>query len=758
MIKFDLHIHSVASRYKEGKGIVDNSTIDNINNLLEKLDELEVGLFSITDHNRFYVELYHELDVEIKSGHYKNIRGLVAGVEFDVKMDMQMASCHIITIFNAQNEIANYSKIKETIDQYKLESKTDSYSREMFERILKEIGLDVILIACQRSGLDRHEGKHNSLSESTMDSEDLIMTGYINALEFQRPNVEGILRNNLKTVPRNVMLVMGSDCHDWSVYPNHDKTNGNSQFAHSRAKILPSFKGLLMAVTSPETRINQQVSKNSSYIKSFMIEDKKIPLVNGIIAIIGENGSGKSTLLKLLGNKAGSPKYVKEIVIHNKLICEAIDPSKLLFIEQGAIIKRFDNNDLFPKENFMPIVHDRFKDIYNTFASGIMNYIKTRIKIKDAIEQLSTMNLEYSELINSSTYFIHVDTEPNYANISNRHKVHKEELVDLIEKLNAIQEDDYYKQYKHQLSEVIRILEPILKDVITLFNIVEIEKRTKNTIVSSLNTYNRKIDMAATSKENDQIDLLRHRENFIFHIVDAIRQHSKNNIFPDNPIIVDGSSKVPDCGFSFNSEANYHGKNVLNVFLSKMFTQNYSNIESLKKITDTQSLINAIKGCTCNEQVEEVYENNLNSFFNEMCTCRNYIVDISQGEESLGNTLGELSLAYLKYITENKKEDGAFLIDQPEDHISNNNISKKLITYFNSVRNKKQIIIVTHNPLLVVNQDVDQVIFVNKFNDKIKIISGCLEYENDSINILELIAENMDGGKASIEKRLKVYG
>ena len=98
------------------------------------------------------------------------------------------------------------------------------------------------------------------------------------------------------------------------------------------------------------------------------------------------------------------------------------------------------------------------------------------------------------------------------------------------------------------------------------------------------------------------------------------------------------------------------------------------------------------------------------------------------------------------------------LIDQPEDHISNNNISKELLRYFNSIRSKRQIIMVTHNPLLVVNQDVDQVIFLRKNSDGIEVVSGCLEYEDGNINILNIIAQNMDGGKDSIEKRLKVYG
>lgn len=65
MIKFDLHIHSSASKYKESKGIVDDSTVDNVDILLDKLEEQKVSLFSITDHNRFNVELYEKLDNKI---------------------------------------------------------------------------------------------------------------------------------------------------------------------------------------------------------------------------------------------------------------------------------------------------------------------------------------------------------------------------------------------------------------------------------------------------------------------------------------------------------------------------------------------------------------------------------------------------------------------------------------------------------------------------------------------------------------------
>ena len=219
-----------------------------------------------------------------------------------------------------------------------------------------------------------------------------------------------------------------------------------------------------------------------------------------------------------------------------------------------------------------------------------------------------------------------------------------------------------------------------------------------------------------------------------------------------------GFSTNPMYGFSFNSEAAYHNKPVIQDFLSQLFVRDYANLEALKRIDTIEELVNAIKGCTDFDNIDTKFQANLSAFLDQMCSCKNYIVDTTEGEDSLGNTLGEMSLAYFKYIVEQEDDRCVFLIDQPEDHISNNNISKKLLTYFNSIRNKKQIIIVTHNPLLVVNQDVDRVIFVRKVGEKIEIVSGCLEQEGENVNILDIVASNMDGGKDSIEKRLRVYG
>ena len=58
--------------------------------------------------------------------------------------------------------------------------------------------------------------------------------------------------------------------------------------------------------------------------------------------------------------------------------------------------------------------------------------------------------------------------------------------------------------------------------------------------------------------------------------------------------------------------------------------------------------------------------------------------------------------------------------------------------------------------MLVVNLDVDNVIYINKINNMIDIKFGALEYDEE-YSILDLIKNNLDGGYDAIEGRLKKY-
>ena len=157
-------------------------------------------------------------------------------------------------------------------------------------------------------------------------------------------------------------------------------------------------------------------------------------------------------------------------------------------------------------------------------------------------------------------------------------------------------------------------------------------------------------------------------------------------------------------------------------------------------------------------QLDEYKNAKIEGFIKEYSKEITTISEISSSSD-IGNTPGEISLVYYKFTIQEVEENyNVLIIDQPEDDINPNRIKTYLNKYLNSIKDEKQVILVTHNPLLVVNLDVDNVIHLTKTNNTIEIKNGALEYENSDYSILDLVKKNLDGGYDAIERRLKAYG
>jgi len=761
VIKFDLHIHSIASKYKENKSIVDQSTKENVKVLLDKLNQNNVALFSITDHNRFDPNIYVEISNILSSQDhpYHNVKGFLAGIEFDVVLEEGMAKCHIIAIFDTNNEVEKYNIISENIEVNKLTSKHEVYTKNNFEQILKDIGLNTILIASQRKDIHNQSGNHNSLSDSVHDVEQIIRVGYINALEYQKPRVEGILLNNLKEISLPITLFSGSDCHDWTCYPYHDKQNQNKDFYHSKAKILPTFKGLLMAITSPETRFNCSEYTNTCSISSIKIKDDEIPFVNGINAIIGENGSGKTTLLKAINGKT-TEVYVKKIISINDIkVNSSIDTRKIKYVEQGEIIRKFNNELLFSKgdeEYFKKIDFTPFVEAYTNYSDNLKKSIELQIKKKEELNSLSNYKIVFEDGMNTKNYFVNITGNEGIENIKNPHENAFNSINVLLSKFDILLSDEYFMPYKDQLVRFLKELISIKEEIQKKMNEISYAVYIKNIMHSCIDNYLEKIKKQLSARDRDIIEYNKKREKVINAVISAIMSSQKKISWPAIPLIISGATKNLKQGFSFNRVAKYNETCMIDSFYSKMFIKEFNSLNKLQSINTSDLYLKAVRDCTSISDIDIKWAANLDKFIKEAIDTDEYIMDGTN--QQIGNTLGEMSLSYYKFFTQDDRDWEVLIIDQPEDNISNNNICRKLIGYFDAIRDKRQIIFVTHNPLLVVNLDVDNVIFVKNNNGKLEIKNGCLEYENMNTNILDLIAQNMDGGKETIEKRLKVYG
>ena len=273
---------------------------------------------------------------------------------------------------------------------------------------------------------------------------------------------------------------------------------------------------------------------------------------------------------------------------------------------------------------------------------------------------------------------------------------------------------------------------------------------------SCIDDYLLKIKINSSTKDREIKEYNNKKERIVDTVITAIKMSLYAVAWPDPPHVIEGVTKNPKQGFFFNREAAYNGVSMIEHYYLKMFNKEYNCIDKLQSIDSYKKFTDAVRTCTSASDINAKWTENFDKFISDAVKTSDYIMEGT--DQKIGNTLGEMSLSYYKFFTQGDREWKVLIVDQPEDNISNNNISRKLISYFNSIRDERQIIFVTHNPLLVVNLDADNIIFVNNDNGELRAQNGCLEYEDEHTNILELIAENMDGGKETIEKRLKVYG
>lgn len=128
-----------------------------------------------------------------------------------------------------------------------------------------------------------------------------------------------------------------------------------------------------------------------------------------------------------------------------------------------------------------------------------------------------------------------------------------------------------------------------------------------------------------------------------------------------------------------------------------------------------------------------------------------------------------LLLMYLALDTESSIP---LIIDQPEENLDNKSLYPHLVDYFKIAKKRRQIIIVTHNPNLVLNTDAEQIIVANfeavpnTYKARITYISGAIEnsYINKQLNIpllqqgiREHGADILEGGKVAFVRRKNRY-
>lgn len=162
-----------------------------------------------------------------------------------------------------------------------------------------------------------------------------------------------------------------------------------------------------------------------------------------------------------------------------------------------------------------------------------------------------------------------------------------------------------------------------------------------------------------------------------------------------------------------------------------------------------------ILGCTIGKRLSSVLEQLDNPSLDKLWTWfpeDNLSVEFHDGRRfkplSQGSA-GQKAAAVLSFLL--SYGDEPLIVDQPEDDLDNALISKLVITKLHDIKPKRQFLIITHNPNIVVNGDSELVIVLEDRGNITLSATGGLQ----ELPVRQEVCEIMEGGKEALEKRYK---
>ena len=200
-------------------------------------------------------------------------------------------------------------------------------------------------------------------------------------------------------------------------------------------------------------------------------------------------------------------------------------------------------------------------------------------------------------------------------------------------------------------------------------------------------------------------------------------------------------------------------KNVLNLrfFKASKDTSVEDKIRDVFQISDRSSFFAFMRERLHDIEKEEYVSGDLTSLFYDIEQRSSYLFVEPQITYS-GNPLERLSVGQkgtvylcLKLATQTFSQ--PLIFDQPEDDLDNEFIIAELVGIFRSIKQFRQVIVVTHNANLVVNADAEQIIVAHNDSGKLRYLSGSLENEQTNKDIRRIL----EGGDDAFRKREMRY-
>ena len=712
-VKIDLHCHT--KKCKKGDG--DKRNVSR-KKFIDKLNEADVGIVAITNHNHFDYEQYIEFQ-------YDDFQ-VWPGIELDVQGDESKGHC-ILVVNPKESEKFNRA-VLDVVDG----KSADEFEIKIDELALKFGDFDMIAIC--------HYGrKEPALCDNDIEK-------IKNALK-DKVCVYCEPRNLISAgiyYAKNIYTLIGSDVKDWNNY-------STSRVPELKIE-LDSFDHFKLLLRKDKQAIKTFLDKKKSEMNPIQpFEDKneklELEIFEDINVLFGGKGSGKTKILQAL-DEYYSTKYPNEVARYY-----ASEKSATF----DSLIDKTVRDSDFEKLNIDDCSHD-----INYLESWKENKISTLKDYSDWKKDKKNAQAKFG--------FINATFDETISNVRLNHlKVENQDIVKTINMLIAFDKKDYLSnQEMLSLNTLLTKLQDKMNEAIKneycKVRALELEKFT----ISKMKSIYR--NMKGSSTKPISTGLLetyqesKTIENRCANIIKSIQtdEYVENQYIGElnENIYIYTRKKV----FLDYTKANkYSKKKSLSISDSRKFK---TQIEYIRRNSLSTKLNDSIK-----EFNEFIQEKNISSlkdmfFVNYETIKTNSILFHNDKNEypEYAPSNGEQSMLVISHaIADDKK---VYILDEPEMSVGHDYINTIILPRLRELsRNNSIVIISTHDANIAVRTLPFQSIYREKssgtgvtyignpFNDEMKNI-----VTNDSKSWVELSLNVLEGGEQAFVEREETYG
>ncbi|MFW5700313.1 MAG: hypothetical protein ACOCWM_01375 [Cyclobacteriaceae bacterium] len=775
--KVDLHIHTDHSNQTKPN---DYNGRFNIQKLKDKLIENDVKLFSLTDHNIISIKAYEDYYNRYKEGDPV----LLVGCEFDIKVkqdDSSFLTYHTLLIFN-ENTTEKAKELSEIIESHFKKNDVANDKRSLSVDNIFELfnmyhffyiphasghkniidaykGTDirkaqemVLLMECAHEKVkEKHRHKHQQGFDKLKDPE---------------------FRNK-----KDEAFINFSDNHNCHTYPL-PKNGQTHEFYCLKGE--PTFETLRFAFIDPQSRIKKQtdvdklknVKKHISSLKISEVEnveDCMLEFSPNLNVIIGGASSGKSLLFNLIGKKIeniknGFEKYNKndtEVLIkasnshtfQNEL---TFNNEEVIYINQGDVVKYFEKGDLkelitdAEKQEEYSKSRKSFQEQKNVLLTNIEKFVNRFDNLNTSYHKDFIINeKDFNNMLGDKFHFNEIEPEHDSVNFSE-----KRDLLDQLTNSIYLLKSDKVFEFSDEEKNTIEQFKMLLVEKQRLIQNKRLTQESKEKFIEKVEEIIEEKNSNLESTSRAKTEAFRRKKSLIntcstlfkdavdFYYYSEILQ---NYCYEDN-IEIDIDESVALI-IEIENDINLVEKIIKGIKDGDSSALIYDNYLSLVK---DNSKLKHYSHYTVHQLLQKL-KKELQEILEKFESPKTFL-DYGENGNSKNKSPGFNAEMYLKTIIQ-QENCKLVMIDQPEDNLGNSFKNEDLIDLLREFKFVKQIILVTHNPSIVVYGDAENILLAE--NDNGQISYRQLVLENKEYQ--KMIIDNLDGGKAIFDMRSRKY-